>query len=50
VLREKKLTPAARVAVARDIAARLRPLVPQLEIADDVELIRTVARSLRGDN
>ena len=49
VLREKRLTPAARVAVARDIAARLRPLVPQLEISDDVELIRTVARSLRGD-
>jgi uncharacterized RDD family membrane protein YckC len=49
VLREKRLTPAARVAVARDIATRLRPLVPQLEIADDVELIRTVARSLRGD-
>src|SRR2546428_4264883 len=49
MLREKKLTPAARVAVARDIAARLRPLVPQLEILDDVELIRTVARSLRGD-
>ncbi|HEV8537237.1 MAG TPA: RDD family protein [Candidatus Limnocylindria bacterium] len=48
VLREKKLTPAARRAVARDIATKLRPLVPQLDIADDHELIHAVARSLRG--
>jgi uncharacterized RDD family membrane protein YckC len=48
VLREQKLTPAARVALAKQLATRLRPLLPEFQVADDVELIRTVARSLRA--
>lgn len=48
VLREQKLTPAARLALAKQLAARLRPLLPEFQVADDVELIHTVARSLRA--
>jgi uncharacterized RDD family membrane protein YckC len=48
VLREQKLTPAARVALAKQLAMRLRPLLPEFQVADDVELIHTVARSLRA--
>lgn len=48
VLREEKLTPAARTALAKQLAARLRPLLPEFQVADDVELIHTVARSLRA--
>jgi uncharacterized RDD family membrane protein YckC len=48
VLREQKLTPAARSAVAKPIATQLRALVPEFQVADDVELIHTVARSLRA--
>jgi uncharacterized RDD family membrane protein YckC len=48
VLREQRLTPAARTALAKQIAARLRPLLPEFQVADDVELIHTVARSLRA--
>jgi len=48
VLRERKLTPAARMALAKQLAARLRPLLPEFQVADDVELIHTVARSLRA--
>jgi hypothetical protein len=48
VLRERKLTPAARTALAKQLAERLRSLLPEFQIADDVELIRTVARSLRA--
>jgi uncharacterized RDD family membrane protein YckC len=48
VLREQKLTPAARMALAKQLAARLRPLLPEFQVADDVELIHTVARSLRA--
>ena len=48
VLREQKLTPAARMALAKQLAAMLRPLLPEFQIADDVELIHTVARSLRA--
>src|SRR6267378_7884141 len=48
VLREQKLTPAARMALAKQLAARLRALLPEFQVADDVELIRTVARSLRA--
>jgi len=48
VLREQKLTPAARTALARQLAERLRGLLPEFQVADDVELIRTVARSLRA--
>jgi len=48
VLREQKLTPAARTALARQLAERLRALLPEFQVADDVELIRTVARSLRA--
>jgi uncharacterized RDD family membrane protein YckC len=48
VLREQKLTPAARTALAKQIATRLRPLLPEFQIADDVDLIHTVARSLRA--
>jgi uncharacterized RDD family membrane protein YckC len=48
VLREQKLTPAARTALAKQIASGLRPLLPEFQVADDVELIHTVARSLRA--
>lgn len=48
VLREQRLTPAARLALAKQLAARLRPLLPEFGVADDVELIHTVARSLRA--
>jgi hypothetical protein len=48
VLREHKLTPAARTALAKQIASGLRPLLPEFQVADDVELIHTVARSLRA--
>ena len=48
VLREQKLAPGARTALAKQIAARLRPLLPEFQVADDVELIHTVARSLRA--
>jgi uncharacterized RDD family membrane protein YckC len=48
VLREQKLTPAARAALAKQLAERLRPLLPEFQVTDDVELIRTVARSLRA--
>lgn len=48
VLREQKLTPTARLALAKQLAARLRPLLPEFQVADDVELIHTVARSLRA--
>ena len=48
VLREQKLTPAARTALATQIATRLRPLLPEFQVADDVDLIHTVARSLRA--
>ena len=48
VLREQKLTPAARQAVAKQIATQLRALVPEFQVADDVELIHTIARSLRA--
>jgi hypothetical protein len=48
VLRERKLTPAARTALAKQLAERLRSLLPEFQNADDVELIRTVARSLRA--
>src|SRR2546429_1193795 len=48
VLREQKLTPAARTTLAKQLAERLRSLLPEFQVADDVELIRTVARSLRA--
>jgi uncharacterized RDD family membrane protein YckC len=48
VLREQKLTPAARTALAKQLAERLRPLLPEFQVTDNVELIRTVARSLRA--
>src|SRR2546423_116372 len=48
VLRQQKLTPAARIALARQLAERLRPLLPEFQVTDNVELIRTVARSLRA--
>jgi uncharacterized RDD family membrane protein YckC len=48
VLREQKLMPAARTALAKQLASRLRPLLPEFQVADDVELIHTVARSLRA--
>jgi len=47
VLRENRLTTAARASVAKQIAARLRALLPEFQIADDLELIHAVARSLR---
>jgi uncharacterized RDD family membrane protein YckC len=48
VLREQKLTPAARTALAKQLAERLRALLPEFQVADDVDLIHTVARSLRA--
>jgi uncharacterized RDD family membrane protein YckC len=48
VLREAKLTPAARAALATQLAERIRPLLPEFVVADDVEFIHTVARSLRA--
>jgi uncharacterized RDD family membrane protein YckC len=48
VLRERKLTPAARAAVAKQLAERLRALLPEFAVADDIELIHQVARSLRA--
>jgi uncharacterized RDD family membrane protein YckC len=48
VLREQKLTPASRAALAKELAARLRPLLPEFQVADDIDLIHTVARSLRA--
>jgi hypothetical protein len=36
------------MALAKQLAAMLRPLLPEFQIADDVELIHTVARSLRA--
>lgn len=48
VAREAKLPPAERERLAAQIAAHLRERVPDTAQADDVELIRTVARSLRA--
>jgi len=49
VAREAKLRPADRQRVAAQIAGRVRPYARDLvTIADDVELLRAVARSLRA--
>jgi uncharacterized RDD family membrane protein YckC len=49
VAREGKLAPADRLRVARQIADRVRPYARDLETtADDVEFLRSVARSLRA--
>ena len=48
VLREAKLPRAERDRLAARIAAHLRERVPESREADDVELIRAVARSLRA--
>ena len=48
VLREAKLPRAERQRLAARIAAHLRERVPDSAEADDVELIRAVARSLRA--
>ena len=49
VAREAKLAPADRARVARQIAERVRPYVRDgADIADDAELLRAVARSLRA--
>ena len=48
VAREAKLPRAERERVAGQIAAHLRERVPESAEADDVELIRAVARSLRA--
>jgi uncharacterized RDD family membrane protein YckC len=48
VLREEKLTPSARAALAKQLAERIRPLLQEFRVADDVEFIHTVARSLRA--
>jgi uncharacterized RDD family membrane protein YckC len=49
VAREAKLAPADRLRVARQIAERVRPYARDLETtADDVEFLRSVARSLRA--
>ena len=49
VLREPALSVAARVAVARSVAAGVRPLVPESgEYPDDVAFLRAVAASLRA--
>jgi hypothetical protein len=34
--------------LAKELAARLRPLLPEFQVADDIDLIHTVARSLRA--
>lgn len=47
-LREPRLASPVRERVARTIAARVRPAVPEsAELADDVEFLRAVAASLR---
>lgn len=48
VAREAKLPPVERARLAAQIAAHLRERVPESREADDVELIRAVARSLRA--
>ena len=49
VAREAKLGPADRARVARQIAERVRPFTrDRVDIADDVEFLRAVARSLRA--
>jgi uncharacterized RDD family membrane protein YckC len=49
VAREAKLAPADRVRVARQIAERVRPFARDAAaITDDVEFLRSVARSLRA--
>ena len=49
VAREAKLAPRDRVRVARQIAERVRPYALDREtMADDVEFLRAVARSLRA--
>jgi hypothetical protein len=49
VAREGKLAPADRLRVARQIAERVRPYARDLETtSDDVEFLRSVARSLRA--
>ncbi len=49
VAREAKLAPADRLRVARQIAERVRPYARDLETTDDdVEFLRSVARSLRA--
>jgi uncharacterized RDD family membrane protein YckC len=48
VLREQKLTPTARTALAKQLADKLRALLPEFQVGDDVELIHAVARSLRA--
>ena len=49
VAREAKLAPADRARVARQIAERVRPFTRDgADIADDVEFLRSVARSMRA--
>ena len=48
MVREAKLPRAERERLAARIAAHLRERVPDSAEADDVELIRAVARSLRA--
>lgn len=48
MLRESRLDPRARAAVARQIAQRVRPMVPSVGVADDAEFIHAVARALRA--
>lgn len=49
VAREPRLADADRRRVAALIASRVRPLVPDAEERDDVELLRSVARALRAE-
>ena len=49
VAREAKLAPADRARIARQIAERVRPYTREaVDIADDAEFLRSVARSLRA--
>ena len=47
VSREASLGPRDRTRVAAEIATRLRPLVADIDAADDVEFLRAVASALR---
>lgn len=49
VAREARLAADDRSRVAALIASRVRPLVPDAEERDDVELLRSVARALRAE-
>ena len=48
VSREGNLRPADRARIAAQIAQRVRPYAIDLSVADDVEFLRAVARSLRA--